>query len=213
MRVNRIGRTPEISDEEIILAGERLIERQRKVSGFALRKEVGNKGFPKRLFEVWSAHMESFKEPQNTTGEPLPTVLANLLDDATSAIAKQLQEITHQANSKANELAQIKIDAAFERITQREKALDLEIADAMSAVESLEEQNESLDRALTEQTSRANSFEKRLAVAEKEIEFHLEATIDLKAEKDGLMKMLVVSECDAPKLSEIELSSEEEPLF
>ena len=49
MGETQIGRTPEVSDEAIIRAGNALLQQERRVTGFALRKAVGNKGDAGRL--------------------------------------------------------------------------------------------------------------------------------------------------------------------
>lgn len=52
MSETQIGRTPEVSDEVIIRAGNALRQQERRVTGFALRKAVGNKGDASRLLRV-----------------------------------------------------------------------------------------------------------------------------------------------------------------
>jgi len=61
-QIASIGRAPEVSDNAIILAGQALVEGGRRVTGFALRKGVGNRGDAKRLLRVWEAHLSMNQE-------------------------------------------------------------------------------------------------------------------------------------------------------
>ncbi|MFT5717182.1 MAG: colicin import membrane protein [Oleiphilaceae bacterium] len=78
-----VGRSPEVSDSEIIKAGETLLEDGRRVTGFALRKGVGGRGDPKRLFKVWNAHLSLNHESHDATDRALPFVLNEHLEEAT----------------------------------------------------------------------------------------------------------------------------------
>lgn len=93
-------RTPEISDEVIIEAGNRLLKADTTISGFKLARECKG-GNPTRLMKVWSDFLKTQVLAGDESKLPLPLHVEVELEKKTADISKFLidtvTELHHQA--------------------------------------------------------------------------------------------------------------------
>ena len=208
----KLGRTPAVSDDEIIQAGKKLTERQQRVTGFSLRKAVGNKGDANRLMKIWNQYLQSQQLPEPHTPQLIPEELHKLHNCIVASFSKQLKETIEQANDMATDVADKKIKVSFDAISEREKLIELEMADAMSTIESLEQQLVAVQEKMYEVEQDNYELRSRLAAALKEAEIQAVSIADLKAEKQELMKSLFAMKDIEPQLdNSAEIDDEETP--
>ena len=88
-----MGATAQVRDNDIIAAGQRLLDQGRNVTGWALRREIGS-GRPERLLEVWQS---SNNNPASETSAgnadahaPLP---GRLIDHQTAVQARMIADL------------------------------------------------------------------------------------------------------------------------
>lgn len=93
-------RTPEISDEVIIEAGNRLLKADTTISGFKLARECKG-GNPTRLMKVWTDFLKTQVLAGDESKLPLPLHVEVELEKKTADISKFLidtvTELHHQA--------------------------------------------------------------------------------------------------------------------
>lgn len=149
MSETQIGRTPEVSDEVIIRAGNALLQQERRVTGFALRKAVGNKGDASRLLRVWQAYLSAQVNKQETVAADLPTELLEALSSVNQKLIHELQSIVQRLNGIAIQTAESRVASAVSQANERERAAEAEVRDAMKRIDDLEAQLSSLSQART----------------------------------------------------------------
>jgi len=223
-----IGRTPEVSDKLIIDAGIKLTENGRRVTGFALRKEVGNKGDPKRLLKVWQADLCS----QMATSENVPLTLPVELEEALNSVVNEttakLKSLAIELNNAAVNTAEQRVAAAVELANEREQAAEAEVCDAALTLDDLEKQLTSISleyaqcqQALQQskqetqaQTKLASEFNIKISTLAVQLDAQAQAndklTVTLEAEHEKLDNLLV--QIDELKSDKIELRSENKRL-
>lgn len=212
MSNQKLGRTPAVSDDEIIQAGQKLTERQQRVTGFSLRKAVGNKGDANRLVKVWNLYLQSQQLPESHTTQVIPEELMELHNCLVASFSEQLMATIERANDMATDVADKKIKVSFDAISEREKLIELEMADAMTTIESLECQNVTVQEKMHEIEQDNHELRSQLASALKEAEIQAVSIADLKAEKQELMKSLFTMKGIEPQLdNSAEIDEEETP--
>ena len=156
-------RSPEISDQDIIQAGQELLAAGRLVNGYALRtKTVG--GNPQRLFKVWEEHLNGqAASPLTPVATELPLEMAEELAAAVKALGERMAALAISLNNKA-------VQAAERRVHQIQRSADeqsgkdkAELADAATVVNDLQAK---LSQAETEE----EAHQKALAEAQALIE-------------------------------------------
>ncbi|WP_299018481.1 DNA-binding protein [uncultured Photobacterium sp.] len=150
MSETQIGRTPEVSDETIIRAGNALLQQERRVTGFALRKAVGNKGDAGRLLRVWQVHLNAQDREQGADGSDLPSELSEALSSVNQKLTHELQSIVQRLNGIAIQTAESRVASAVNQANERERVAEAEVRDAMKRIDELEAQLASLSQAHTE---------------------------------------------------------------
>ena len=88
-----MGRPVEVSDADVIAAGERLIADDKTVTKTALWEACGQRGRPDRLFGVWRTHVEAVQKTDNlnTLPDALPDHVRLLLAQSGAAISRGLE--------------------------------------------------------------------------------------------------------------------------
>lgn len=150
-----IGRPADITDEQIIAAGDALIKANRNVTGFALRKVVGG-GDPKRLKEVWDRHNVS---QSVTNAEPvaeLPVEVAETLANLTKSLTEKINALTVDLNDKAVKAQERRVADVLRAAGEQQAQAERELADASQAVDELE-------AMLADEQGRTTELEKRLS--------------------------------------------------
>ena len=95
-----MGRPAEVTDEEIIRAGNALLADNRNVNGMRLYKGVGRHGNTARMMEVWTKHVEAStaipQEPPNPVAA-LPEAVSRLLSDCKRQLGNGLDACVQQS--------------------------------------------------------------------------------------------------------------------
>lgn len=161
-----MARPAEFTKEEIVAAGEALIQARRTVTGFALRTFLQG-GNASRLKQVWEQHLEDGRTPDAAQFE-LPVEIADRLKSIKD-------EVGHKFDSLASDLHKLTVRSGEARVGELVRSLeekralaDREMADASETVDDLESKladaNASLERRATEfeslqSTSQAQAVE------------------------------------------------------
>jgi len=136
-----IGRKAEVTDESIVQAGQKLSEEGRRVTGFALRKVVGNRGDAKRLLKVWLAFMSSqTMAPDSNAPLALPVELEETLNSVVNETTAKLKSLAIELNNAAVNTAEQRVAAAVALANEREQAAEAEVCDAALTLDDLEQQ-------------------------------------------------------------------------
>ncbi|MFL0932944.1 DNA-binding protein [Vibrio parahaemolyticus] len=135
-----IGRAPEVSDDDIIEAGKMRLDQDARVTGFALRKAVGNRGDASRLYRVWNAYLETTRNSSNNHGFELSSELSEILSTMSKKFLTDLESMAKQMNATAVQSAEYRVRQAIKLAEEREQNAEAEVKDAMQIIEELEKQ-------------------------------------------------------------------------
>lgn len=123
-----------VTDVEVVEAARRVRARGEEINGWSIRREVGDRGNPRRLLAVWTAKGDvtplAQAEPADTVSLPAP--LLELLAAARVTLGTELDTIVRTIHRHAREDA----DAAYRRITddlqasQKRISSELDLAEA-----------------------------------------------------------------------------------
>ena len=192
-------RPAEFEDEQIIEAGKRLLSEGRRVTGFALRKEIGG-GNPSRLVRVWEEFRQSQEVVESQPVQDLPVEVEEALTEMTDSFLDQVRSLALNLNNRAVRTAERRVADVMKSAKEQQESAEAELIDAATAVDELESQAKALQDEL-DQTKRALntaneenktlgnrlvSLEKELAIADQKLSKEQEKTKDLKDEVAGL---------------------------
>lgn len=135
-----LGRTPEVSDDDIIDAGKMLLDDGTRVTGFALRRAVGNRGDASRLYRVWNAYLETTRNSPNNHGIELSSELSDILSTMSKKFVADLESMAKQMNATAVQSAEYRVRQAIKLAEEREQNAEAEVKDAMLIIQELEKQ-------------------------------------------------------------------------
>ena len=194
-------RPPEITDHDIIQAGQQILAAGRPVNGFALRT-LTEGGKPARLMKVWEDHLSGQTAlPASLPNAELPLQMAEELAVVTKALNERLAALVISLNNQA-------VQAAERRVHQAQRAADEQsakdqaaLADAATVVDALqtklgnsETKAEALGQQLTEaqalseaRTGELAQASERLVARERQSQ---QASLEYAAELVRLNKML-----------------------
>ena len=167
-------RPVEVTDEEIIAAGRSLVEQGRNVTGFALRKEIGN-GAPNRLKAVWDQHQAQTVTPPESM--PLPESMAGVLDRLEAQWSAQLRELALELHTLAHRNAEQALQACREQLENARKTQNQEVEDALQTIETLdkqirnlEQEREGLRQELQQQATQIGTLQAQLEHAHQQVQ-------------------------------------------
>ena len=131
-------RPPEITDQNIIQAGQQVLAEGRTVNGFALRSKTGG-GKAERLMKVWETHLSGQTAlPASLPTAELPLEMAEELAGVTKALSERLAALAISLNNQA-------VQAAERRVHQIQRSADEQsgkdqaaLADASAVVDELQ---------------------------------------------------------------------------
>lgn len=128
-----------VSDDEILAAGRRLLDAGERINGYTLRREVGEKGMPKRLNDVWQRLNGEAAKSQADQLSELPLEIEEMLQNLNAALLKKTREMAGSIAQHAMRLADRRIAeicAQHEEVCARHEE---ELEDANSAIEEAEQ--------------------------------------------------------------------------
>jgi chromosome segregation ATPase len=139
----RTGRPTEYDDELVVAAGEKLLEAGRRVTGYALRREVGG-GDPNRLSRIWKAHLQQQEVIETEPVQELPVEVEELLKQVTTGLVEQMNAMAVRLNSMAIQTAERRVADVMASARETQEQAEAELADAAATVEDLEKQLDTL---------------------------------------------------------------------
>lgn len=194
-------RPAEITDQDIIQAGQQILAAGRPVNGFALRSKTGG-GKAERLMKVWETHLSGQTVlPASLPAAELPLEMAEELAVVTKALGERMAALAISLNNQA-------VQAAERRVHQVQRSADeqsgkdkAELADASLLVDELQaklSQAETEAEALQQQLADAQALTEartgelaqageRLAAQERQSQ---QASLEYAAELARLTKLL-----------------------
>lgn len=159
-------RPSEISDEDIIKAGNELLDQAINVSGFSLRRALGS-GNTGRLFKVWEKHLASKHEETNDKLLELPvpvqTQLTELAGRLNTNIVSVVTELYGLAIADANRSANQVKEQASHDIARAEQQIE-EAANLLDDVERLNQQHKANITELTQSLQDAQAMREDQAI-------------------------------------------------
>lgn len=131
-------RPAEISDQDVIQAGQELIAAGRRVNAYALRTKTGG-GNPQRLVKVWEEHLVGHvAAPVAPIISELPLEMAEELAAVTKALGERMAALASSLNQQAVQAAERRVQQ-LQRLADEQSAQDkAELADASVLVNDLQ---------------------------------------------------------------------------
>ncbi|TDH62355.1 hypothetical protein E2C06_12160 [Dankookia rubra] len=142
-------RPPLVTESEVLEAARRVRTRGKEINGWSIRRELGDRGNPRRLLAVWTAKGDAAPpaaEPVDTVSLPAP--LLELVAAAQTALTTELDTIVRTIHRHAREDA----DATFRRITDDLQASEQRIKEQLDLAEA------SVDATETEMDRRGDAI-------------------------------------------------------
>ena len=139
-----MGRPAEVTDEEIIRAGNALLADNRDVNGTRLYKGVGRRGNTARMLEVWTKHVEAPtavpQEPPNPVAA-LPEAVSRLLSDCKRQLGNGLDACVHQSYATVERTLAGRFQTEMTAMTTSRVSYQAELREAWRASEELAEEH------------------------------------------------------------------------
>jgi chromosome segregation ATPase len=132
-------RPVEVSEADIIQAGNDLLAAGRNCTGFALRKSLGGGSAP-RLRQVWDDHINSQAMTKVEPVAELPVEVAGELKELSDGLVQRLQNMAVGLNDKAVKAAERRVSDLVKSVGEQREQAERELADASTAVDELEAQ-------------------------------------------------------------------------
>lgn len=162
-----MGRHAEVTEEEIIQAGEEIERSGKNANSGSIRSKLGGRGGYPRIRIVWETYKSNSSDTEENTDEiNLPTEIEDNLENIRKQVIKQLTQITKSSYSIAQQLVEKRLSSTIEEY--KKKIVDFEQfeQDASESIEQCEtEINElnDLNKALTLQYEELNTSNIKLA--------------------------------------------------
>lgn len=171
----RTGRPAEYNDDQVIAAGHKLQEAGRRVTGYALRREVGG-GDPNRHIRTWRAYVQQQEVVESEPVQDLPVEVEEALKEVTTGLSEQLNAMTVRLNTMAVQTAERRVSDVMASARETQEQAEAELADAAATVEDLERQLDSVqeirqsqERKLAAADEKANQDRNRISELEREV--------------------------------------------
>ncbi|MAM85821.1 MAG: hypothetical protein CME36_00745 [unclassified Hahellaceae] len=163
------------TDEEIIEAGKRLQDQDRKVTGYGLRNELGG-GDQKRLLAVWKNFtaqdvVESIPETE------LPAELEESLNSASQTLLNHLRSMAVRIHQAATKVAERQVAEITRQFKELEEQTNAELRDAAIIIEKRESEIADLKYSLAITEEKLDSARRDAEQHEKEA-FQLQTKLD-----------------------------------
>jgi chromosome segregation ATPase len=179
----RTGRPTEYEDDQVISAGHKLQEAGRRVTGYALRREVGG-GDPNRHIRTWRSYVQQQEVVESEPVQELPVEVEELLKEVTTGLASQINAMAVRLNTMAVQTAERRVSDVMASARETQEQAEAELADAAATVEDLEDQlgyvraegikassrANKAEESLKSERDRANALERDLAVLKEKLD-------------------------------------------
>jgi len=165
------------TDEEIIEAGKRIQDQDRKVTGYGLRNELGG-GDQKRLLAVWKSFTSRDVE-ESIPDTELPAELEESLNSASKTLLNHLRSMAVQIHQAATKVAERQVAEITRQYKELEEQTDAELKDAAIIIEKRESEIVDLKYNLT-------ITEEKLDSARRDAEQHEKKAFQLQTKLDEM---------------------------
>lgn len=139
-------RPTEITNDQILQAGQSLQAAGRNVTGFALRQAIGG-GNPTRLRQVWDERASATAAAAAEPVVELPAELAQEVEEAGKSLAERLTALAGALNTHAVRAADRRVADLVRASAEQREQVERELADAAQTLDDLES---NLDATRTE---------------------------------------------------------------
>lgn len=146
-------RQPEVSDDEIIAAGERLQGQGKRLTGWALRTALGGRGNPKRLFDVWQCQIAKDKPEGQAEVIALPPSVQEMADAALAQISIALGKSWLAIYGEVDAVVSSRYLAERQQLEETRAVYEEEMAGANTAIEAADQREAELQDLLANQQS------------------------------------------------------------
>lgn len=185
------GRPPEVTEEQVIAAGEALVAAGQTPTATALRRQIGS-GRPDRLKSVWEQHVEAEAQRKARSNE-LPEPLKEHKAKAFEQFATAFEDLVYASYRHATEEATARTSAQRQEAERIRTEAQTELTDAYQLIEDLQHQLDAAQQDTQSNQARAD-HELQLRHAAEQRAAALEATnaelrsvnADLKKDADTL---------------------------
>jgi hypothetical protein len=140
-----MGRPIEVTNEEIIRAGNALVADNRAVNETRLFRGVGKRGRPARLMAVWTQHVEASTTVLQERSSPvavLPETASRLLSDCKGNLAAGLDECVREIYATVERTLANRFSAEMAAMTTSRELHQAELHEAWQTLEELAEKND-----------------------------------------------------------------------
>ena len=140
-----MGRPAEVTDEEIIRAGNALVADNRDVNGTRLLKGVGGRGRAKRMLEVWTKHVETSTAVPQEPSSPvaaLPEAASRLLSDCKGQLGTGLDACVREIYAVVERTLASRFQTEMTAMTTSRESYQAELHEAWQALEELAEKHD-----------------------------------------------------------------------
>jgi len=180
-------RPADSTDEQIIEAGKRLEDQDRKVTGYGLRNELGG-GDQKRLMSVWKSFtaqdvLEAMPETE------LPAELEESLTNVNQALLNHLRSMAVSIHKTGTKVAERQVTEITRQFKALEEQTEAELKDAGVIIEKLESEKTDFRYNLAIAEENFNSAREEANKHEKKA-FQLETKLQEMKGVESLIKRL-----------------------
>ena len=203
-------RPPLVTVDEIIEAGRQIRARGEEVTGWSIRRQVGDRGQAKRLDAIWRERGDSSPptSQEDAAANDLPTPLQELVNDGKAALSDQLDVIVAAIHRHARADA----DATYQRVTDKLQAETLhhrrELDLAEASVAATEAEAERQAEAVAALESEIAAIRIDLANATERERYSLSRADDASAQASRLLSDLEASNKMAQASAEARAAAE-----
>jgi len=185
-------RPANFTDDMIIEAGKRIQDREKKVTGYGLRNELGG-GDQKRLMAVWKNFTARDTEEERIDSE-LPVELEEALSAATQTLFNQLRSMALNFHQTATKTADRQVAEVLRQLKELEEQTEAELKDAGVIIEKLESEKLEVEQHLVQSQRKLDEARKDAERHEKKA-FQLETKLkEMKGVEDLIKRLEALEE-------------------
>lgn len=137
----RVGRTPEVTDDQIIEVGLKLEAEGSRISAWKLRNVIGA-GTPARLMKVWETYKSASGElviaPEKKENSALPPEVDDNLRLMLGQLNETIENLAFQTNNAAVLAADKRVKSEYEASKNAKEEAEQELAEAANTVAQLD---------------------------------------------------------------------------
>jgi chromosome segregation ATPase len=167
-----MARLPEVTEEEIISAGQEIEQSGKPANPGSIRTKLGDRGGYPRIRTVW----DKYKKGSGSNGEDeheivLPTEIEDNLDRLSKKVITHLTQITKSSYDIAQQLAEKRVSSTIDEYKGRITEFEQFEQDASDSIENRESQIDELKEKNAFQEQQINDLKTEKIKIQAELEF------------------------------------------